>query len=73
MTRYTTINFEEALPVFGTSHADEVEVKGVIVLGYDPAHDTWLGLKWRDSGTVWLSGGGKENDEDYFAAAVREL
>lgn len=67
------VHFPNNLPVFGTPHPDEVEVKGVIVLGYDPATNTWLGLKWRDSGVIWLSGGGKEDGEDYFTAAVREL
>ncbi len=32
-----------------------------------------MALKWRDTGTIWLSGGGCEGDEDYFETAIREL
>ncbi len=70
---YTKAPFTLPMPIFGVPHPNEVEVKGVIVLGYDPESHQWLGLRWRDSGTMWLSGGGKETHEDYFAAAEREL
>lgn len=72
-TEYTTVTFEGAESVFGTPHDDDVEIEGVVVLGYDPELDKWLGIRWRDSGTLWLVGGGKELKETYFESAVREL
>ncbi len=58
---------------FGDPHPDEVSVEGVIVLGYDAQTKLWLALRWQDDDVVWLVGGGKNTDESFFEAALREL
>jgi len=58
---------------FGAPHPDAVEIEGVVVLGYDPAADKWLGIRWRDTSTLWLVGGGRENQETFRQSAIRGL
>ncbi len=64
-----TDNTEE----YGTPHPDARAIEGVVVVGYDPAAQMWLALRWNGTGTIWLAGGGKEQSESYEQAAVREL
>ena len=58
---------------YGTPHADATDVEGVVILGYDPAVRKWLALEWDQKQTIWLAGGGKEDDESYEQTALREL
>lgn len=58
---------------YGSAHPKATPVEGVVVLGYDPAINKWLALEWSQTKTMWLAGGGKEKDESYEQAAIREL
>jgi len=58
---------------YGVAHPDATDVEGVIVVGYDPAINKWLALQWNQQHTIWLVGGGKENNESYADTAIREL
>jgi 8-oxo-dGTP pyrophosphatase MutT (NUDIX family) len=64
----TTITHE-----YGTPHADASDVRGVVVVGYNPAADKWMGLEWGKLGTMWLVGGGQEEGETFEQNAIREL
>ncbi len=57
---------------FGESHVSEDQVEGVVVIGYDTATKKFLGLR-NASGSAWLVGGGKNQDESFEECAVREL
>jgi leucyl-tRNA synthetase/ADP-ribose pyrophosphatase YjhB (NUDIX family) len=57
---------------FGDSHENEVEVRGVVVIGYDRKTKKYLGLR-NPSGSAWLCGGGIEEGETFEQCAVREL
>jgi 8-oxo-dGTP pyrophosphatase MutT (NUDIX family) len=63
----------ERVEEYGTAHPDATDVKGVVVVGYDPALNKWLALEWREKKTIWLVGGGREGGESYEQSAVREL
>lgn len=63
----------ETIEEYGTAHPEATDVEGVVVVGYDPAIDKWLALRWTGKGTIWLVGGGKEPDETFEHAAIREL
>ncbi len=58
---------------YGTAHPNATDVEGVVVVGYDPATDTWLALEWREKKTIWLVGGGREDGETFEQSAIREL
>lgn len=58
---------------YGTPHPNATDVEGVVVAGYDPTLDEWLALQWRLKKTIWLVGGGREDDESFGQAAMREL
>ncbi len=68
-----TFGDSTAVEAYGTPHPDASDVEGVVVVGYDPAVDKWLALKWTQGDTIWLAGGGREGDESFQAAAMREL
>lgn len=57
---------------FGEQLEDEVNVEGVVVVGYDPATHKFLGLR-NASGSIWLCGGGRETSESFAETAQREL
>ena len=58
---------------YGTPHPSATDVEGVVVVGYDPASDKWLALQWTVKKAIWLVGGGREGDEPFRQAALREL
>ena len=57
--------------VFGPELEDTKEVEGVVVIGYDPNTDKFLSLV--NKGEAWLVGGGREENESFEEAALREL
>jgi len=58
---------------YGKPHPNATDIEGVVIIGYDPATNKWLALKWTLKNTIWLAGGGKENQETYEQTAIREL
>ncbi len=56
---------------FGKPLPDAKDVLGVVVIGYDPKSDKYLGL--RHGPQAWLVGGGHEEGETYAQTARREL
>jgi 8-oxo-dGTP pyrophosphatase MutT (NUDIX family) len=70
MTIHGDIN---ALEEFGAPHEGATNVQGVVVVGYDPVINAWMGLRWNDSGSMWLVGGGQEQGESFEQNAIREL
>jgi len=58
---------------YGTSHPEAVDVRGVVIMGYDSVIDKWMALETNNPTVFWLSGGGQEAGESFEQTAVREL
>jgi len=58
---------------FGEELPNPKEVEGVVVIGYDPRTNKFMGLTNKKGNQGWLVGGGREEGETFEQAAYREL
>lgn len=58
---------------FGTPLENAQEVRGSVVIAYDPKADRFIGVKTGTNDGLWLLGGGAKDDETFEQAAIREL
>lgn len=64
---------EVIAPDFGIPLPDTKDVRGPVVVGYDPQTKRYLSLWNTKFDMRWLPGGGLEQGEDFETAALREL
>lgn len=58
---------------FGMPLPNVQEVKGSVVVAYDPKQQKFIGVKTGTNDGLWLMGGGSEADETFEQTAIREL
>jgi leucyl-tRNA synthetase len=66
ITQVIAQTFNEPLP-------NAKRVTGVNIIGYDPETNRYMSMRNNRADKPWLAGGGKNDDETYDEAALREL
>lgn len=71
--KYELPIIEVVAPDFGAALEDPVDVTGPVIVGYDPKTKRFMSLINTRNNMRWFAAGGKEKNETYAEAAIREL
>jgi leucyl-tRNA synthetase len=60
-------------PETGTPQQNPEARKSIVAIVHNPVNDTYLSINWGDQGGSLFIGGGREDDEEAVATAIREI